>query len=93
MLSVRCNFRHSAPTADKVLSTLRNCSLKAAPTSAQGRDAASTTPVSVLPGGQLKIVTWGRVAVVTMATARQDSVNVTSAGTELTARRKRLVTR
>ena len=53
----------------------------------------STTLVSVLPGGQLKIVTWGRVAIVTMATVRQDSVNVTSAGTELTARRRRHVTR
>ena len=68
-------------------------SLKDAPTSAQGRDAVSTTPVSALPGGQLTIVTWDRVAVVTMATVRQDSVNVTSAGTESIALRRRHVTR
>ena len=67
--------------------------LKDALTSAQGRDAVSTTRASVWPAGQLKTVTWGRVAVVTMATVKQDSVSVTLAGMELTARTKRRVTR
>ena len=67
--------------------------LKDALTSVRGRDAVSTTRASVWPVGQLKTATWGRVAVVTMATVKQDSVNVTSAGIELTARTKRRVTR
>ena len=67
--------------------------MKAVPTSAQERDAVSTTLVSVWPDGQLKTVTWGRVAIVTMATVRQDFVSVTSVGTESTARTKQLVTR
>ena len=69
------------------------CFLKAVPTSAQGRVAVSTTFASVWPDGQLKIVTWGLVAIVTMATVRQDSVSVTSVGMETTARTKQLATR
>ena len=69
------------------------CFPKAVPTSARGRDAVSTTLASVWSDGQLKTVTWGPVAVVTMATVRQDSVSVTSAGTEPTVPTKRRVTR
>ena len=69
------------------------CFLKDALTSVQERDAVSTTRASAWSAGQLKTVTWGRVAVVTMATVKQDSVSVTLAGMELTVRTKRRVTR
>ena len=51
----------------------------------------STTLASVWSDGQLKTATWGRVAVVTMATVRQDSVSVTLVGMEPIAPKKRRV--
>ena len=51
----------------------------------------STIHASVWSDGQLQTVTWGRVAVVTMATVRQDSVSVTSAGMEPIAPKRRRV--
>ena len=53
----------------------------------------STTLASVWPDGQLKTVTWDRVAVVTMATVWLDSVSVTLAGTEPTVPTKQRVAR
>ena len=51
----------------------------------------SITLASVWSDGQLKTVTWGRVAVVTMATVSQDSVSVTLGGMEPIAPKRRRV--
>ena len=92
-MSTKCHLLLHTGNTLNLYSSFRCCLLKAVPTSAQGRDAVSTTLASVWSDGQLKTVTWGRVAVVTMATVRQDFVSVTSVGTESTARTRQLATR